>query len=60
MNYSEIARRTGLSVSHVSRVMRKERKPSLGTMFKMAQVMGLSANQMMRKLGVGRRGWGKK
>ena len=48
MTYSEISRRTGLSVSHVSRVMRGIRRPSLNAATWIAWEMGMSVDKFLR------------
>ena len=49
-NYSEIARQAGISVSHVSRVLKMERKPSLRILLLLAKTMGLSPESLIKKI----------
>lgn len=50
LTYAEIARKVGMSVSHVSRVMRGEKEPSLTCLCKIAFVVGMSAGEFVKML----------
>lgn len=49
-NYSKLARETGLSVSHVSRVMRGLRTPSVRTLLLLSKALGLPIDKMLTML----------
>ena len=46
----EIARKSGLSPSGVSRLLRGHREPRLGTALKLAKAMGISIEELTRRL----------
>lgn len=46
----EIARGTGLSLSHVSRIFSGERNPSLNTVRKVAQFINIPLEQLILRL----------
>jgi hypothetical protein len=46
----EIARKSGLSPSGVSRLLRGHREPRLGTALKLAKGMGISIDELMHRL----------
>jgi transcriptional regulator with XRE-family HTH domain len=46
----EIARRSGISVSGVSRLLRGRRIPRMDTAVKLAKGMGISLDELMRRL----------
>lgn len=50
LNYSEIAKRTKLSVSHVSRVYRGKRKPSVRVLQVLARDRGIDIITLLREL----------
>lgn len=50
INYSEVARKSGLSVSFISRIMRRERDPSLHSFIQIAKAMGVDPNKMIKIL----------
>ncbi len=50
-NYSEVAKKTGLSLSYVSRICRGVRKnPSAQTLMLMAKAMGLTVEELAAKV----------
>jgi transcriptional regulator with XRE-family HTH domain len=51
LNYSEIAKRTRLSVSHVSRVYRGKRQPSMRVLELLAGDRGIDLITLWRELG---------
>ena len=53
---SWVARRTGLSVSFVSRLLRGERKPSMNTTVTLSKALGMSTDDVIRWLGWGKNG----
>lgn len=50
INYSEIARKSNLSISFISRIMRGERTPSLRSSISISEAMGISMDQLVRLL----------
>ncbi len=54
--YTEIARKTGLSVSHVSRVVRGVRSPSLRSLSLIAGAMGVPMSVLIKRMGAGQCG----
>ena len=50
LNYSEVARKSGLSVSFISRLMRGKRSPSLSSFVRVAKAINVDANKMLRIL----------
>ena len=60
LSYTKIAVETGLSISHVSRVMRRQRTPSLRVLILLSKAMKMPVDRLIRKLkmkGVNR--WGR-
>jgi transcriptional regulator with XRE-family HTH domain len=55
LNYSEIAKRTKLSVSHVSRVYRGKRQPSIRVLELLARDRGIDIVALWRELRNGKR-----
>ena len=53
-SYTEIAKATGLSVSHVSRVMRGIRSPSVRTLSLIALKAGVPMSELIRRLKIGK------
>jgi transcriptional regulator with XRE-family HTH domain len=51
LNYSEIAKRTKLSASHVSRVYRGKRQPSMRVLKLLAEDRGMRIDELDRELG---------
>lgn len=49
---SDIARVTGYSVSHVSRVLRGERSPSAKSLVAIARALGISTDELLSHLGL--------
>jgi len=49
-NFSEISRRTGLSVSHISRVFRGERRPSVHSLMQIAKAVNLPLESLLNIL----------
>ena len=50
LTVTEIANKTGISVSHISRVMRGEREPSLTVLCAIAFVLDMSAGEFVKWL----------
>lgn len=50
LSYTNIAKTTGLSISHVSRVMRGETEPSLRTLRLIAQARGITADELIKEI----------
>ena len=50
LNYSDIARKTGVTVGYVSRIYRGMRVPSAKTLRVLARERGVSMDVLMRKL----------
>jgi len=50
LSYTKIAAETGLSISHVSRVMRRQRNPSLRALLLLSKVMKIPTDKLIRKL----------
>ena len=48
-SYTEIAKNTGLSISHVSRVLRGKSKPSVDVLIKLAWELDMTAEEFMKK-----------
>ena len=60
MTYTELAKHTGLSISHVSRIMRGDRKPSLYALIRLSKAMKVPVERLIRKLGLkGVERWGR-
>lgn len=58
--YTAISHQTGLSISHVSRILRRERRPSLHALLLLSKVMSIPVDKLIRKLGLrGVDRWGK-
>ena len=53
-SYSQIARKTGLSVSFISRVMRGKREPSMSSLIIIADAMGITTDKLVGVLRNGR------
>lgn len=51
-SYSEISRKTGISISHISRVLRKKRKPSWRVLKLLSKEMGIPVEKFIKKLGL--------
>jgi transcriptional regulator with XRE-family HTH domain len=49
-NFTEIHRRTGLSISHISRIFRGERKPSVDALVVIAKAVNLPVESLLRIL----------
>lgn len=49
---SDLAERTGLSVSFISRVLRGQRTPSAYSLIALANSMGISTDTLIEKLGL--------
>jgi len=49
-NASKLSRETGMSVCHMSRVMRGLRNPTVATLRKMAESMGITVDYLDKKL----------
>jgi len=47
---SDVSRSTGVSLSHVSRIMSGQRKPSLDVASKIAAYLGVSIEELMHML----------
>ncbi len=50
--YTIIAKHTGISISHVSRVLRRKRKPSLRVLLLLATEMEIPIDKLIKKLGL--------
>lgn len=50
MTYSQISKKAGLSVSHVSRVMRGIRRPSLNAALKIAFALGINISTLLIRI----------
>ena len=59
-NYTQIAQNTGLSISHVSRVMRGKSKPSVDVLIKLAWELEMTAEEFMKKYKLTRKNNGRK
>jgi len=55
VSYTEISNRTGISISHISRVMRGKRIPSIRVLALLGWEMGLTLEQMLRKLKISKK-----
>jgi len=55
-SYSEISRKTGVSVSHISRVMRGIRMPSLNVASKIALALGINISTLLYRIEDARKG----
>ena len=51
VSMSELSRRTGLSVSFISRLIRGKRKPSMNTIIKLSVATGMNEDKVLRWLG---------
>ena len=51
LNMSEVARRTGIDVSTVSRIFSKDRNPSLSQVLGLAALFDMSVEDFLRELG---------
>lgn len=51
-SYSEISKATHISISHVSRVLRKKRKPSLRVLLLLSKEMGIATDVLIKRLGL--------
>jgi transcriptional regulator with XRE-family HTH domain len=51
-SYSEISRTTGYSISHISRIFRGERRPSLKVLLILAKEIDMPVEDLIRKLGM--------
>lgn len=59
-SFTELANATGLSVSHISRVMRQKRKPSLHALLLLSKAMKMPVERLIKRLGLKGVGkWGK-
>ena len=47
---SEVARKTGLSLSHVSRILSGQRTPSLGALVRIADYLGVTTDELIGEL----------
>lgn len=47
--YTKIANNTGLSISHVSRVLRGKSKPSVDVLIKLAWELEMTAEEFMKR-----------
>jgi transcriptional regulator with XRE-family HTH domain len=52
LSYTDIANKTGLSISHVSRVLRRKKNPSLHTLLALSKAMDIPTDKLIRKLGL--------
>ena len=52
LNYSQIARETGLSVSFISRIMRGQRNPSVHNLVKISKAIKINLNELIKMLGI--------
>ncbi len=48
-SYTEIAKNAGLSISHVSRVLRGKSRPSIDVLIKLAWELDMTAEEFMKK-----------
>lgn len=48
-SYTEIAKGAGLSISHVSRVLRGKSRPSVDVLIRLAWEMDMTAEEFMKK-----------
>ena len=51
VSMSELSRRTGLSVSFISRLIGGKRKPSMNTIMKLSVATGMNEDKVLRWLG---------
>jgi len=51
VSMSELSRRTGLSVSFISRLIRGKRKSSMNTIIKLSVATGMNEDKVLRWLG---------
>ena len=51
VSMSELSRRTGLSVSFISRLIGGKRKPSMNTIIKLSVATGMNEDKVLRWLG---------
>ena len=51
VSMSELSRRTGLSVSFISRLIGGKRKPSMDTIIKLSVATGMNEDKVLRWLG---------
>lgn len=49
-SYTKISLHTGISISHISRVLRRKRKPSLHVLLLLAKEMDIPVDKLIRKL----------
>ena len=59
-SYTQIAKNTGLSISHVSRVMRGKSKPSVDVLIKLAWELEITAEEFMKRYKLTRKNNGRK
>ncbi len=50
LSYTIMSKHTGISVSHISRVLRRKRKPSLRVLLLLAKELGMETDMLIKKL----------
>ena len=51
-SYTLMHKHTGISISHISRVLRKKRKPSLRVLLLLAKEMRIETDVLIKRLGL--------